>query len=148
MANLWQNRIKKRSQTASATRNPLFSFGWETWIRTTIHGVRVRCPAVERSPKSLCPFGFAYNKNRLYSQQQNVYSTLTGYNCLNGDAWSGRGEDDRGRKAPEQKADNLHSPGSAFQKHEGNPHRVSYKPTWDRNSNSTIPRKSRISESQ
>ncbi len=30
--------------------NPLILYGWETWIRTTIHGVRVRCPTIERSP--------------------------------------------------------------------------------------------------
>ena len=31
-------------------KTPLISTGWETWIRTTIHGVRVRCPTIERSP--------------------------------------------------------------------------------------------------
>src|SRR3989339_38924 len=29
--------------------------GWETWIRTTIHGVRVRCPTIERSPSGFRP---------------------------------------------------------------------------------------------
>ena len=33
--------------------NPLYFLGWGTWIRTTIHGVRVRCPAIERSPNSM-----------------------------------------------------------------------------------------------
>jgi hypothetical protein len=33
--------------------NPLISFGWETWIRTKIHGVRVRCPTIERSPSRM-----------------------------------------------------------------------------------------------
>ena len=30
--------------------NPLILFGWETRIWTLIHGVRVRCPTIERSP--------------------------------------------------------------------------------------------------
>ena len=30
--------------------NPFKSFGWGTRIRTLIHGVRVRCPTIERSP--------------------------------------------------------------------------------------------------
>lgn len=34
--------------------NPFLFNGWETKIRTWIHGVRVRCPTVERSPSSLC----------------------------------------------------------------------------------------------
>ena len=31
---------------------PLMPLGWGRWIRTTIGGVRVRSPAVERSPTS------------------------------------------------------------------------------------------------
>ena len=31
-------------------KHPIISFGWETRIRTLIHGVRVRCPTIERSP--------------------------------------------------------------------------------------------------
>ena len=32
------------------SRNPLKSFGWGRGGRTPIHGVRVRCPSIERSP--------------------------------------------------------------------------------------------------
>jgi hypothetical protein len=34
----------------AAGHNPLKLFGWGIGIRTPIHGVRVRCPTVERSP--------------------------------------------------------------------------------------------------
>ena len=32
---------KENGDSPSIGKSPLISFGWETWIRTTIHGVRV-----------------------------------------------------------------------------------------------------------
>jgi hypothetical protein len=37
--------------------NPLKSFGWGKGSRTPIHGVRVRCPTIERSPIFSSEFG-------------------------------------------------------------------------------------------
>ena len=39
MANLWQKAV---TTCLEKLTNQLILFGWETWIRTTIHGVRVQ----------------------------------------------------------------------------------------------------------
>ena len=43
-----------KEKGSSREAKPLFCFGWGTWIRTTINGVRVRRPTIERFPSRRC----------------------------------------------------------------------------------------------
>ena len=53
-AQIWakfgQKTRPKTKKGSRNPRNPLKSFGWGRGGRTPIHGVRVRCPSIERSP--------------------------------------------------------------------------------------------------
>ena len=46
-------RGQKKCKGAMISRNPLILLSWGRGGRTPIHGVRVRCPAIERSPTGL-----------------------------------------------------------------------------------------------
>ena len=66
---------KEKRDSPSIGKSLLISIGWETWIRTTIHGVRVRCPTIERSPNSAHPITtgkILYQRKKLFADCKKI----------------------------------------------------------------------------